>query len=291
MFILYLAGLAVFIAMLTRLSLWMSKPKDDEEEHWYGDRERRTRRHNSSPPHRLVAYVEAIGDELHTQRRQQDRHEKRRQLLERIGVAAAIVAAIFAGYSAWIFQGQLDEMRAERRPWVYASNIGIVGPVTHDQQGVHVTISFAMKNIGKLPALHTFPSFLISLHGFAPADKATVCKDAEFGSFGYTVFPDDTFVQPIGRTIRQADIDKTEADAKRWFGNSGGMLFPVVVACIAYQIPGEDRFRHTPYIFTLGMAEDRAKAGCCVVPLDVPSLPVGAVILTTMPNAQFTQAE
>jgi hypothetical protein len=127
-FVLYLAGLAVFIVALTRLSLRVRPPKHDKEQDWYRDREsyKRQRNHDHASIGTLASRIDAIGDELYAQRRQQHHHENSRALLEKLGLGAASLAVILAGASAYIFQLQLraarETLTATERPWVYVSD-------------------------------------------------------------------------------------------------------------------------------------------------------------------------
>ena len=51
---------------------------------------------------------------------------------KKIIIFVGIVAAFFAGASAWIFYGQLREMQTEQRPWVYAAHVVPAGRISFE---------------------------------------------------------------------------------------------------------------------------------------------------------------
>jgi hypothetical protein len=63
---------------------------------------------------------------------------------------ATVVYAVFA-YNQWIaMRGQLDEMRADRRPWISVNPS--IGNITWDKDGFHVAVRTNIENTGKSPA-------------------------------------------------------------------------------------------------------------------------------------------
>jgi hypothetical protein len=98
--------------------------KHDEEQRWYRDRKSNSRQHDPSEAtiRALASQIDAIGDELYAQRKQQHHHENRRHFLEKIGVWAAIVAAFLAGLTALIFQGQLNQATADSQAFIFFRN-------------------------------------------------------------------------------------------------------------------------------------------------------------------------
>lgn len=262
------------------------KEKENDQRRRESNHKRYANVHQSNA-RALSARIDAMTDQIRSYQYQDHAHDEGRQFRERLTIwilfvtfIAAVVAAGFAGWAALTFQNQLEEARDEQRPWVYATSVGVYGPITHDTEGLHVSLIFTIKNIGKLPALRVFPGFWMSLHGESPADVAATCKIAEEWGPSYTVFPNDSVTTSIKRVTPQVEIDKAESDARKW----GYTIFPTVLACIAYRIPSENRrLRHTPYSFSLEMTDQNAASGCCNVPLNLPVLPPGAVTLTPDP--------
>jgi hypothetical protein len=74
-------------------------------------------------------------------------------------VAIAVLAIVAAGVGALQYctmQGQLNEMQAAQRPWIYAETPIFLKPIT--QKIVwEMRIEFKLQNTGHLPALHVTP--------------------------------------------------------------------------------------------------------------------------------------
>jgi hypothetical protein len=70
-----------------------------------------------------------------------------------LAIANVLIALLSFGTLTAI-NGQLDEMRLERRPWV-AVNF-VVGGISWDQSGVSIPIRYELKNTGRGPAMHVF---------------------------------------------------------------------------------------------------------------------------------------
>lgn len=65
---------------------------------------------------------------------------------------ATVLAAIFAGFTLSAIRGQLNEMRAEQRPWVSVGNAAVASDFIFDGGGAKLAISFYLCNTGHLPA-------------------------------------------------------------------------------------------------------------------------------------------
>jgi hypothetical protein len=182
LFFLMLAGLAVLIIGLVHLSMWLrvDEAKDHEEKNWYRDPETPTCADDyDGPSIAAIAHrIDAIGNELYAQRRQQNHHENVRSSLERIGVAAAIIAATLAGLSAWIFQNQLVDAREAtieaNRAWVgiYRADHGI--PIATKPMYIQLTLV----NTGRQPALRGSWGFKIYSVNHIPEDNRTFTADS-----------------------------------------------------------------------------------------------------------------
>jgi hypothetical protein len=77
----------------------------------------------------LVTSVHTLANVIYSYKKDQHRHERQRALREKIIIVVGIVAACFAGWSAWIFNGQLGEMQETRistdRPWIKPPEIKV----------------------------------------------------------------------------------------------------------------------------------------------------------------------
>jgi hypothetical protein len=198
-----------------------------------------------------------------------------------IGPIAILSAAIFAwtGVQRQI-ANQQQIFQAQQRPWVYASNISIADPILHGPDGIQIALNFTLKNVGHSPAQHTFIGFhtYFYLVEFSAAIERA-CQSAEQEMNAITVFPDDPVVQGKNVTTPQVDIEKVQAELK----GIKGSIVPTIVACVSYQFPGDDKFHHTPYALTLGMADKGAARGCCTIPFDEPTIPAEALALRILP--------
>ena len=66
------------------------------------------------------------------------------------GADAAKTQAGAAAGQVTVMQGQLAEMKADRRPWLaFDDTISVVSPLVFDQDGAHVTIAGSIRNGGK----------------------------------------------------------------------------------------------------------------------------------------------
>lgn len=274
--ILTVAILAIVIVGLTQLSLWISKPKQAKKQQGSADGRGRYPNQNQPSVRAITAQFKALRSELSTRHRQQEDHESRRHSLEKIGAFAAILAAILAGISAWIFQGQLNEARDEQRPWLFAQSIGLADPVTHDANGIRVSLAFVVTNSGHLPGsyvtvgLHAFPFPLGNLKEYASVERQVCDRTIDF--LGISVFPNYTTPPWTWITyVENADIAKYAASNP----NLAKMIMPTIIACVIYRDPaGKDH--HTPYVLNLAVIRDGH--ACCAVPVDPDELSRSQII-------------
>ena len=144
-----------------------------------------------------------------------------------------------------IMRGQVDEMHTERRAWVTA-DIQIVEAVDYNVNGTHIGLLFNIRNIGKTPAVSVFPNLRANpfMEGMEQAQREQCANRA---SGGINVFPGDQRLQPIS-----TDIPKEETD-KFWekYPTLRPMIFPTLIVCIVYRMPGEGTEHHTPFNFKL----------------------------------------
>jgi hypothetical protein len=221
-FLLALASLAVLIVALTHLSVWIGDRETKDEEDL--DRIRNEEKHSrdsgfhQAPRHALVARLEAISDELYAQTKQLRHHERKRSILEITAVTAAIAAAIFAFWSAWVFAGQLSEMQTERRPWIQLSKFTPLG-IDVMEGGVDIRVLPYARNIGHSPAEGVFTVDKL-YPGLSITDERSAaeaaCKDAAdrtYRSIQTIIFPDEE--QPLDDwvfVISTSDIKKHRRD-------------------------------------------------------------------------------
>jgi hypothetical protein len=154
-----------------------------------------------------------------------------------------------------IMRGQLDEMRAGQRPWLFAPDIRLVEPVIRDVNGIRVSLGFVFTNSGHLPAsnvhvnLSARGTHLYRLTQYADVERDNCNKPLEF--IGISVFPNFTTQSPVGWTTYISNDEI--AAATRDF--PAERLWPMILACVVYRDPsGMDH--HTPYILELVAAQN-----------------------------------
>lgn len=203
-----------------------------------------------------------------------------------IAVGGLVSAAIFGG-QLYIMRGQLDEMRDEQRPWVYA-DIGIAGkPYRTQSNGVAFRIGFMVHNVGHLPAFYVSPdleSFLFGIdaqssEGAIRPRQKKLCdtplqQPAARDQLGGTVFPGQASPFSGIVSISEAEIESI----KRKWSNSG--LIPIIpwgVGCIRYKAPDGGNHQ-TGFAFSIGMANP-GQVGMRVLPLDPTTVDPSQLII------------
>jgi len=280
------AASAVLIIVLTGVSLWVSKTKNAEEQDSRINGENNDRHgYPHQPPEVVIAHrLEGIRNQIEAQRRQHDYHEHKRHKLEVIGVRAAIIAACLAGWSAWIFQHQLEEMRADQRPWVSAvASVDEPFVYQYESNGTNVSLRYTLHNSGHSPAnniwfeLATLPEFpegdiivlaRMTCEGSVPPSNSRV-------ALGFTLFPGDTISIEETGNISKNDIDRLNT-MYRTLPGPMKIWTPMVIACVIYRSPPEGgKLHHTPLIINLQMKRSAVKAGrgCCAIFIDDSPIP------------------
>jgi len=180
------------------------------------------------------------------------------------GVMMAAVAAVFLFRQQHTMQGQLDEMVAEQRPWVFFDNPAVASDLVFDDNGARVYISFALKNTGHTPAVNVgmktalvpvlpndkkwFNSNICNKYVVHPCEEALAQSKA---NRGLVIFPNaNNFLvrQPI-------EIDKNGIDCANaiWhhFDNSSTFVSLLVTMCAGYGTTFDDSRHKSEMTFFL----------------------------------------
>jgi hypothetical protein len=161
-----------------------------------------------------------------------------------------------------VMQNQLDEMKFEQRPWVYA-DIGIRRAIYRNQGGgFTIPIFFVLHNTGHLPASYVSPdieAYIPAGVGSQSANERQQRRCAHAAQqtsasdqIGTTIFPGQTVNLETGVGI---DADEVETARKVWLERTGkqmDILTIWVVGCIRYRSPDGDTHQ-TGTVFYLGM--------------------------------------
>lgn len=204
-FIIALAGMGVLIISLTHVSLWIGyrESQNEKEEDRRRDEEKQERhaKKYQTNADAFLSHFQAFSDQLYAQNKKQARNERKHTLLEVWGITAASAAAAFALWSAWIFQGQLNEMRYDRRPWAFITDAVIYDDLVWDDLGgASIHLRFTVKNAGQSPAENTFIAVNIfsgphiSVSGKQSEVCAPVRNQPTFIQASETIFPGDSVI-------------------------------------------------------------------------------------------------
>jgi hypothetical protein len=175
-------------------------------------------------------------------------------------------------------QGQLDEMRAEQRAWVYA-DLKPLGPVTYDQHGMLIPVGFIIHNTGKLPAKDVVPVVAAhvengtALNNWIETQRAT-CTDRKPGSsdiFGEMLFPGVV----DSNTARELAISWNEMAGA---GNSG-MVVVDIGGCVEYFSTGDPKMHHTYFAYKLADVRTTGPDHAAFISLKNSTVPLEAITL------------
>jgi hypothetical protein len=135
---------------------------------------------------------------------------------------------------------------ASNRPWIKIS-VASVGPITYNENGANFEITYALKNVGKSPALGVYMlpwiTFPILGPGAPPFDPRAELmahiaqvRGRDAGFLSYTVFPgEDPLYQRIIVSISKPDIARATKDFK--------LILPTII-CVARYSTQLDQFNH-----------------------------------------------
>jgi len=146
-------------------------------------------------------------------------------------------------------QGQLDEMRAEQRPWVHNKEMPKITKFIYLPDGsISVVMMIDMENVGHTPAQDASGRIIIKIGIFAADDnlRNDICARAEWqdvgGNRGVTIFPNASTQEGLFDKINKDDITVEKM---------GTFFAAYIVGCIAYRFAEGTAYHHTPFICIL----------------------------------------
>jgi len=170
--------------------------------------------------------------------------ERRRFYLDVVAIGVAAAAAIFLLMQQNTMQGQLDEMRAEQRPWVFVSSITAATDLTWDKDGGYMEFNIFLKNSGHIPGtevqIHytTFPASL----GVDPLEaQKAACAYRPEEPPGDAVFPGEDAKRGKALLLARQNMPQNSSEALR----------PVIVGCVSYRLPAVTGTHQTSFFFFL----------------------------------------
>jgi len=185
---------------------------------------------------------------------------------------------------AKVMRGQLDELRVEQRPWLYASEIKIGGSLYYTINGIMIPFDFRFKNAGHLPALLAYPetdAFIRNPHVVetnVPEIVRDICNNHAITA-SFAIFPGDEY--RMSRTTLLS-VFKINEFWKSEMPNGGALksIKPYVILCITYRDPGGG-LHHTPYFISLTSIENGRETND--IPIDTEKLRVTSVFAVPEP--------
>jgi hypothetical protein len=78
-------------------------------------------------------------------------------------VLTAVVSAAISFFTLRSINGQLNEMQAEQRPWVYVTDFNLASPLTVDNGKLKFRVNYTAKNVGKSTATDVRPNAILIL--------------------------------------------------------------------------------------------------------------------------------
>lgn len=166
---------------------------------------------------------------------------------------AALATIIYAGfaYNQWqVMRGQLDEMRVEQRPWVYADITPGDAVFRNQSGGLTFVIAFTVHNTGHLPAMYVSPDIEGYLSGEEGKVGSQLVADHQNRRCGYpvqqpgatdqlgtTVFPGQNLSIGTSFGITQSEIDFVTKLTIEKTGNVMQFMTPWGVGCVRYRSP------------------------------------------------------
>lgn len=283
--VILVSGLAFVVLLIWLLTLISSAIYSDNSEDTAKSADQRDQPNypQQNIQHEVHAALAAITDAIHSHGRilhSEDRHRSKREKVTIAVLGATAVFALFAAAaaiaSAWIFQGQLNEMRVERRPWVSISEKDSVfqaepstALVNSPLSGPRLGIRMRIRNSGRSPALRIRILLRLVSRAFPSAaepnlidEQRSLCDQAAKAappnnkSSWYpevTIFPGDEI--PIAQIAvgGPTSIGKT-------------ITTPSIIGCILYDSP---ILAETPYT---GIILDVFRSGAGIQPGSTDSL-------------------
>jgi hypothetical protein len=173
-------------------------------------------------------------------------------------VAVLLITDDTFNHQLAVMQGQLDEMQAEQRPWVYAVDVEPAGKITLEDGKYFIPLKFTVKNTGHLPAFSVEPktgATPLMMGNSVRTIKNTVCDEyrespVDKGN-GATVF--------AGQTISRGGFtgdDYPRVEKKIWDSLTGDKLI-IIYGCIDYQFPAKPGHHQSRFSFAVGQRRDQ----------------------------------
>ncbi len=219
-------------------------------------KQRKTKKRNGEA--KIAAAIESLRYAQETQTSHEDASDKKNRRINKWTLFLVSLTVVFTGLSWWVFHGQLNEMRSEQRPWLYASDIAIAGRIVSvEEYGVYaIPLKFSIKNTGHLPAFSVVQKTAATILKVGQSTMSVtndVCDSFRNSSDkgGMTMFANQT-VTHGGFTS-----DDYPVVSKQLWNSIGSDRLIVMFGCIDYQFPAEPGHHQTRFAFAVGTKQTR----------------------------------
>jgi hypothetical protein len=153
------------------------------------------------------------------------------------------------------------QLELTSRPWVDI-DVSITSPVTYDSNGMHVSFTFAPKNIGQSPAqdVSIAPKLVPGSMGTDVREmQKRICDNRAAASdepLRYVLFPDRSYKQEITMGITDTEINSQWS--KFELRQKPNDLIPVlIIGCVDYTYDSSPRHHQTGFAFDILMKDRR----------------------------------
>ncbi|MGA7711595.1 MAG: hypothetical protein WCA81_06820 [Rhizomicrobium sp.] len=190
-----------------------------------------------------IAAIDAVADELATDRRKNDANERKRALREKVTIALLVGTVVAAGVGDWIFYRTMDDSKSifisGSRAWISPISIGLAAPI---EKGKPLSIGLQYENVGRLPAFDLREHYTLESapdakmedgSAMATIGKADICAGVEPFKDAEVAYPNSGGAR---LTISVKPVDsKTGRPVELYDSFLSGNHTLIVQFCIAYK--------------------------------------------------------
>ena len=240
---------------------------------------------NGKPPKKppvIVRVLRHFKRRRHKANKRQTEHQKNERMMarwtRRVGVftiilaAAAIASAVIFYRQQTTMHGQLKEMRAEQRPWVYA-DVKLGNKISLSKDGNYFfQASFNLHNTGHTPAVSVTINYdVVPMKIGEPFNRVHSQKcDAIKHSSGIST-EDNFMIFPGQDTI--ATSDNVGYPKKKWESDYANKnVLWVLIGCVDYKSPMSNIHHQTAFGYLIGKVLGDAGTVLDADPTDAPMM-------------------
>jgi hypothetical protein len=196
-----------------------------------------------------------------------------------------------------------ETLIAANRPWIKA-DIKVASSLTFGEKQARVTFAYILKNVGNAVATHVQvnpklvpfqfgkvtgerPNLKIEIPQMQPTEElkklcvgsAESMNNPAAADFegGHVIFPNDVLSDAVNIHMLNDDIEKARAQS------AYRSLIPVLLFCITYRTPFDERTKYTGYAFNLFRRDPTSAGGAREIQPEEGGIPPQDLILMLLP--------